>query len=224
MFISFEGVDGSGKSTQIDLLKINIEKIGYKCVVFKEPGTTLVGSKIRKILKDYKQVGELTTITELFLFAASRSELVDKKIKPNLTKDKTVIIVDRYIDSTLAYQGYGRGFDLDKINYINKIATQGIKPDITFLLDCSPYEGLTRISKSRKGSDSYANNGILFKGDTDKDRFESEGVEFYQAIRSGYLELAKLNSGRWIVINAELPQSIVASEIWDITQSRMGHN
>ena len=149
MFISFEGVDGSGKSTQIDLLKINIEKIGYKCVVFKEPGTTLVGSKIRKILKDYKQVGELTTITELFLFAASRSELVDKKIKPNLTKDKTVIIVDRYIDSTLAYQGYGRGFDLDKINYINKIATQGIKPDITFLLDCSPYEGLTRINKSR---------------------------------------------------------------------------
>ncbi|HIC84453.1 MAG TPA: dTMP kinase [Nitrososphaerales archaeon] len=224
MFISFEGVDGSGKSTQIDLLKINIEKIGYKCVVFKEPGTTLVGSKIRKILKDYKQVGELTTITELFLFAASRSELVDKKIKPNLTKDKTVIIVDRYIDSTLAYQGYGRGFDLDKINYINKIATQGIKPDITFLLDCSPYEGLTRINKSRKGSDSYANDGILFKGDTDKDRFESEGVEFYQAIRSGYLELAKLNSGRWIVINAELPQSIVASEIWDITQSRMGHN
>ena len=224
MFISFEGVDGSGKSTQIDLLKINIEKIGYKCVVFKEPGTTLVGSKIRKILKDYKQVGELTTITELFLFAASRSELVDKKIKPNLTKDKTVIIVDRYIDSTLAYQGYGRGFDLDKINYINKIATQGIKPDITFLLDCSPYEGLTRINKFRKGSDSYANDGILFKGDTDKDRFESEGVEFYQAIRSGYLELAKLNSGRWIVINAELPQSIVASEIWDITESRMGHN
>ena len=120
MFISIEGVDGSGKSTQIDLLKINIEKIGYKCVVFKEPGTTLVGSKIRKILKDYKQVGELTTITELFLFAASWSELVDKKIKPNLTKDKTVIIVDRYIDSTLAYQVYGKGVNKNLVDTIHK--------------------------------------------------------------------------------------------------------
>ena len=224
MFISFEGVDGSGKSTQIDLLKSNIEKSGFNCVVFKEPGTTLVGSKIRKILKDYKEVGELTSISELFLFAASRSELVDKKIKPILNNDKTVIIVDRYTDSTLAYQGYGRGFDLDKINYINHIATQGIEPDITFLLDCSAYEGLNRINKSRKGSSLDSADEILVESETGKDRFESEGIEFYQAIRSGYLELAKLHPDRWIVINAELAESIIESEIWDITESLISHN
>jgi dTMP kinase len=224
MFISFEGVDGSGKSTQIDLLKNNIEKSGFKCVVFKEPGTTLVGSKIRKILKDYKEVGELTSISELFLFAASRSELVDKKIKPILNNDKTVIIVDRYTDSTLAYQGYGRGFDLDKINYINNIATQGIEPDITFLLDCSAYEGLNRINKSRKGSSLDSADGILVEPEAGKDRFESEGIEFYQAIRSGYLELAKLYPDRWTVINAELAESIIESEIWDIIESLISRN
>ena len=144
MFISFEGVDGSGKSTQINLLKIEIEKKGFECVVLEEPGTTLVGIEIRKILKDYEKVGELSSITELFLFAASRSELVKKEIKPVLTKQRTVLIADRFIDSTLAYQGYGRGFDIDKINYINNIATQCIKPDITFLLDCSPSQDNSR--------------------------------------------------------------------------------
>ena len=137
MFISFEGVDGSGKSTQINLLKIEIERNGFECVLLEEPGTTLVGLEIRKILKDYEKVGELSSVTELFLFAASRSELVDKEIKPLLARREKVIIADRYIDSTLAYQGYGRGYDTDKINYINNIVTQGIKPDLTFLLDCS---------------------------------------------------------------------------------------
>ena len=135
MFISFEGVDGSGISTQINLLKIEIERNGFECVLLEEPGTTLVGLEIRKILKDYEKVGELSSITELFLFAASRSELVDKEIKPLLARREKVIIADRYIDSTLAYQGYGRGYDTDKINYINNIVTQGIKPDLTFLLD-----------------------------------------------------------------------------------------
>ena len=105
MFISFEGVDGSGKSTQINLLKIEIERNGFECVLLEEPGTTLVGLEIRKILKDYEKVGELSSITELFLFAASRSELVDKEIKPLLARREKVIIADRYIDSTLAYQG-----------------------------------------------------------------------------------------------------------------------
>ena len=133
MFISFEGVDGSGKSTQINLLKNEIERNGFECVLLEEPGTTLVGLEIRKILKDYEKVGELSSVTELFLFAASRSELVDKEIKPLLARREKVIIADRYIDSTLAYQGYGRGYDTDKINYINNIVTQGIKPDLTFL-------------------------------------------------------------------------------------------
>ena len=222
MFISFEGIDGSGKTTQINLLKIKIEENGLECVVLEEPGTTLVGSEIRKILKDYEKVGELTSATELFLFAASRAELVDKEIKPVLSKDKTVIIVDRFIDSTLAYQGYGRGFDIGSINYINDIATQGIKPDITFLLDCSPFEGISRINKSRKPS--ISNVGLSGKDTETKDRFESEGMDFYQSISSGYLELAKLDPERWRVINAELRESAIASEIWNITESWIAGN
>ncbi len=202
MFISFEGVDGSGKSTQINLLKIEIERNGFECVLLEEPGTTLVGLEIRKILKDYEKVGELSSVTELFLFAASRSELVDKEIKPLLARREKVIIADRYIDSTLAYQGYGRGYDTDKINYINNIVTQGIKPDLTFLLDCSPSQSISRIDKS--GS---------------KDRFESEGLDFYQAIRLGYLEIAKLEPERVKVIDAELPITDVASKIWKITKN-----
>ena len=202
MFISFEGVDGSGKSTQINLLKIEIERNGFECVLLEEPGTTLVGLEIRKILKDYEKVGELSSITELFLFAASRSELVDKEIKPLLARREKVIIADRYIDSTLAYQGYGRGYDTDKINYINNIVTQGIKPDLTFLLDCSPSQSISRIDKS--GS---------------KDRFESEGLDFYQAIRLGYLEIAKFEPERLKVIDAELPIPDVASKIWGITKN-----
>ena len=202
MFISFEGVDGSGKSTQINLLKIEIERNGFECVLLEEPGTTLVGLEIRKILKDYEKVGELSPVTELFLFAASRSELVDKEIKPLLARREKVIIADRYIDSTLAYQGYGRGYDTDKINYINNIVTQGIKPDLTFLLDCSPSQSISRIDKS--GS---------------KDRFESEGLDFYQAIRLGYLEIAKLEPERLKVIDAELPIPDVASKIWEITKN-----
>ena len=202
MFISFEGVDGSGKSTQINLLKIEIERNGFECVLLEEPGTTLVGLEIRKILKDYEKVGELSSVTELFLFAASRSELVDKEIKPLLARREKVIIADRYIDSTLAYQGYGRGYDTDKINYINNIVTQGIKPDLTFLLDCSPSQSISRIDKS--GS---------------KDRFESEGLDFYQAIRLGYLEIAKFEPERLKVIDAELPIPDVASKIWGITKN-----
>ena len=217
MFISFEGIDGSGKTTQINLLKIKIEENGLECVVLEEPGTTLVGSEIRRILKDYGKVGELTAATELFLFAASRSELVDKKVKPSLSKDKMVIIADRYIDSTLAYQGYGRGFDIGSINYINDIATDGIRPDITFLLDCSPFEGISRINKSRKPS--MPSKGLSDKDTGTKDRFESEGMDFYQSISSGYLELAKLEPERWRVVNAEQPQSTIASAIWDITGS-----
>ena len=202
MFISFECVDGSGISTQINLLKIEIERNGFECVLLEEPGTTLVGLEIRKILKDYEKVGELSSITELFLFAASRSELVDKEIKPLLARREKVIIADRYIDSTLAYQGYGRGYDTDKINYINNIVTQCIKPDLTFLLDCSPSQSISRIGKS--GS---------------KDRFESEGLDFYQAIRLGYLEIAKLEPERLKVIDAELPIPDVASKIWGITKN-----
>ena len=184
MFISFEGVDGSGKSTQINLLKIEIERNGFECVLLEEPGTTLVGLEIRKILKDYEKVGELSSITELFLFAASRSELVDKEIKPLLARREKVIIADRYIDSTLAYQGYGRGYDTDKINYINNIVTQGIKPDLTFVLKVSPKSAKLRLRKRKT-----------------KNRYDKFSNNFYKKVQNAFLKIAKLNKRKYIVVD-----------------------
>ena len=129
-FISFEGGEGTGKSTQIKILKGKIDSSNYKCLVIQEPGTTQLGNKLRNLLKKETPKEEsITYMSELLLFSAARSELVTKIIKPNLKKNNLIIIADRYVDSTTAYQGFGRNLDLSEIKLINNIATQMIYPD-----------------------------------------------------------------------------------------------
>lgn len=205
MFISFEGIDGSGKTTQIQLLKKRLENLGANVIVLREPGGTDFSEKIRELLLDKKY--SLNFETELLLFESARAYLTSQVIKPALEKG-TVVLTDRFYDSTVAYQGYGRGLDLDFINICNKFAVQGITPDITFYLHISWDTSLKRRAK-----------GI-------NDRIESSGEEFYQKVIEGFSDLSQQNSERVISISAEQEKEIIAEEIFtyvlaklDITQN-----
>tara|TARA_A100001015_G_scaffold155450_1_gene172517 strand:+ start:934 stop:1524 length:591 start_codon:yes stop_codon:yes gene_type:complete len=175
--ISFEGIEGVGKSTQIELLKKLLEKNSKSVEVFREPGSTLSGEKIRDILLDNKY--ELSSKTELLLMFSARSELVNKKIN-NSTAD--YLLLDRFFDASLAYQGYGRNLSIELINKLVDFIDCPI-PDLSFLIDISVEEGF-----ARKINDKI-------------DRIESSGNDFFNKVRNGYIEIAKNNEDRFIIIN-----------------------
>jgi dTMP kinase len=168
LFISFEGIDKSGKTTQISRLANYLKKKGYEVVKTCEPGGTELGKKIKEILLSSHY--EMNKTTELFLYLADRAEHVEKVIKPALSEGK-IVISDRFADATAAYQGYGRGINIDWIEKLNRIVTQGLSPDITFLLDINPFSARQR-SKTR-------------------DRMENEEIDFHRRVRQGYLLIAK---------------------------------
>ena len=183
MFINFEGIDKSGKSTQISLLVDYLKQKGYEVVQTCEPGGTRLGEKIERILLE-PSTKEISGISELFLYLADRAEHVEKIIKPALEKGK-IVISDRFADATIAYQGHGRELDIPWIEELNKRVTHGLSPDITFLLDISP-----NLAQKRSGSEG-------------KDRIENEKISFHQKVRQGYLKLAKRHAERIKVINGE---------------------
>ncbi len=183
MFISLEGIDKSGKSTQISLLVDYLKQKGYEVVQTCEPGGTRLGEKIERILLE-PSTKEISGISELFLYLADRAEHVEKIIKPALEKGK-IVISDRFADATIAYQGHGRKLDIPWIKELNKRVTHGLSPDITFLLDISP-----DLAQKRSGSEG-------------KDRIENEKTSFHQKVRQGYLKLAKRHPERIKVINGE---------------------
>ncbi len=183
MFINFEGIDKSGKSTQISLLVDYLKQKGYEVVQTCEPGGTRLGEKIERILLE-PSTKEISGISELFLYLADRAEHVEKIIKPALEKGK-IVISDRFADATIAYQGHGRELDIPWIEELNKRVTHGLSPDITFLLDISP-----NLAQKRSGSEG-------------KDRIENEKISFHQKVRQGYLKLAKRHPERIKVINGE---------------------
>ncbi len=203
LFITFEGVEGSGKTTQTELLKKYLESRGVEVLCVREPGGTAVGERIRSILLNSDGEG-LDPWAELFLYEASRAQLVKEVLRPALDRGKTVIC-DRFTDSTLAYQGYGRGLDLEGVVLINSYAAQGLVPDLTFLLSCPPETGLERALK-RIGEAA---------GDKE-DRFEREGLAFHRRVAGGFLEIARRESGRIRVIDARRPASVIHGEICDI--------
>lgn len=195
LFITFEGGEGSGKTLQARALYRRLTRSAVPVLLVHEPGGTSLGRKIRRWLK-WAEDTDISPLTELLMFNASRTQLVNEIIRPNLESGK-VIICDRYTDSTSAYQGYGRGLDLETIDAINDAATQGLKPSLTVLLDISVEEGLAR------------------KGSSEHDRFEQEDIVFHRRVREGYLRLSSSDPERWLVIDATLPKRRIAEIIWE---------
>jgi dTMP kinase len=201
-FITLEGPEGSGKSTQAKTLIRRLAGCGIEAVYTREPGGTAIGEAIRNILQ-HNQAGEAPCErTELLLFEASRNQLVEKVIRPHLEKGKWVIC-DRFIDSTTAYQGYGRGLPVEEIQAINRFSANGIVPDLTLLLDLDVATGFERITQR-----------YLALGES-ADRFEKEDRSFHERIREGYLKLAKEDPKRFRIINAAKKPAAVATAIWD---------
>ena len=198
--ITFEGIDGSGKSTQIQLLEAEFEKLGISYKTFREPGGTKLSEKIRAILLDKENI-ELYSNAESLLFAAARAQLTAEQIKPAITKGEFVIC-DRFTDSTIAYQGYGRGLNINNLELINTIATDGLIPDITFILDIDPQKATERLKT------------------VDPDRMEAAGIDFFKKIRQGYYQIREQNQSRCIVINGEKPQKDISKEIYHTIMER----
>jgi dTMP kinase len=194
LFVTFEGGEGCGKSTQSRLLSRRLTQLALSHVLIHEPGGTPLGERIRRLLKGTSEV-PISAEAELLLFNASRSQLVTDIIRPSLLQGK-IVICDRFTDSTLAYQSYGRGLDINKVRELNQFATGQLKPEIVFLLDVPPELGL-----SRKKSVMH-------------DRFEKEDLLFHQKVREGFLKLAAQDRSRWVVLNGTLPKSRIAGLIW----------
>lgn len=180
LFITLEGADGCGKTTQLNLLKEYLTSKGYEIVVTREPGGKGLGEKLREILLNYD--GEVSDRCEAFLYLADRAQNIDTIIKPAINSGK-IVLCDRHTDSSVAYQGYGREQNIDNINMLNELAVNGVHPDLTIVFDID-----TETSMARVGAE--------------KDRLESAGIEFHKRVRNGYLEIAKKNQQRIKVVDA----------------------
>ena len=189
-FITFEGGEGSGKSTQARALYRRLVGLNIPVLLTHEPGGTPLGRSLRRWLKNK---GHMDAATELLLFNASRAHLIAEVIRPALDQG-TVVICDRFAESTVAYQGYGRQLDLDLVRAVNNAATQGLKPDLIVFLDISVERGL-----ARKGP---------------RDRFEREDIAFHERVRAGYLEMAAADPQRWLVVDGRLPRTDIQRTVW----------
>jgi dTMP kinase len=189
--IAFEGVEGAGKSTQVEPLRQALEKAGSRVVTTREPGGTPVGEQVRSILLD--PASTLDPRTEALLFAAARAQLVEQVIRPALERGE-VVLCDRYVDSSLAYQGAGRGLGLEPVAAINRFATGGLVPDLVVLLRLDPVEGLARGRGSR-------------------DRMERQDLEFHRRVAQGFMDLATADPDRFAVVDAAAPTDQVAAEV-----------
>jgi dTMP kinase len=193
VFITFEGPDGSGKTTQIRLLAEYLNAKGYPVVMTREPGGTKISEDIRTIILDPENK-EMDDMTEALLYAAARAQHVAQLIKPSVEEGK-IVLSDRFMDSSIAYQGYGRELG-DKIRIINEYAVAGMHPDLTFFLDLSAEAGISRANKRQK-----------------LDRLEQESIAFHKKVYEGYLELSKIYSDRYVIIDASRSIEEISKDI-----------
>jgi len=209
LFITFEGVEGSGKTTQIRRLKRYLTQKGIPCKVTREPGGCPIGERIRKVLlnPDHR---EMTPLSELFLYEASRTQHVKEVIEP-LLKRGTVVLCDRFTDASIAYQGYGRKVDLSWVVRLNRLSSEGIQPDVTFLLDCPIDLGLKRANRRNRALNQEK-----------EDRFEREKVQFHRRVRGGYLSIAKKEPQRVRVIDTRQTEGRVFEKIRKIVDNLIG--
>lgn len=203
MLITFEGPEGSGKTTQAHLLAEYLRRRGYDVLLTREPGGTPIGDQIRAVLHDPTNA-DMTAWAEVLLYSASRAQLVAQVIRPALAEGK-MVISDRFYDSTLAYQGYGRGLDLAALQEITRLATGGLVPQLTLYLDIRPDQGLQR----------------RLSGGEEWNRLDRETLAFHQRVRAGYLELMALEPERWVMIDAARPVDEVQREIRLVVQAKI---
>ncbi len=195
IFITFEGPEGSGKSTQCRLLAEHLQSLGRRVLLTREPGGTEISQQVRQILMDLKNKS-MHPATEFLLFSAARAQLVREVIRPHLDKGE-IVICDRYRDSSLAYQGYGHGLPLDTIRAVNAFATDALTPDLTLLLDIDPERGIQR---------KQAHNA-------EWNRMDDYALAYHQRVRQGFLALAAAEPGRWRVLNADKPAEELQEEV-----------
>ena len=194
LLIVFEGGEGCGKSTQAKILSKKLYQQNIPAILIREPGSTALGNEIRELLKR-KQAYSISPEAEMFLFVASRVQLVSEVVRPALEEGK-VVICDRFFHSTLVYQGYGRQLNLSAVAAINGLATRNLEPELSILLDMPPEQGLARKQSP-------------------KDRFEMEDLSFHRRVREGYLKIATREPGRWLIIDATLPETEISGIIWE---------
>ena len=198
-FITFEGSEGCGKTTQIEALAKALEAQGKTVLITREPGGTLIGEKIRNLLQDPSHKKDISDMTELLLFSASRAELITSRIQPALSRGE-IVICDRFYDSTFVYQGLGRAIDMNIVEQLNQITVGTLKPDLTILLDLDAKIGIERAKSRQSG---------------ELDRIENESLAFFEAVRNGYLELAKKEPERFKTIDGLLSVDAIKKIIWD---------
>jgi dTMP kinase len=202
-FITFEGGEGTGKSSQLAVLRAALCAGGRAVVETQEPGGTTIGREIRGILLNPARTG-MTAVAELLLYEASRAQLVGEVIRPALARGE-VVLCDRFTDSTVAYQGYGRGLELDIIESLNRLVSGGLRPDCTFLLDLDPAAGLARVRQR-----------------TPEDRMEAEVLEFHRRVREGFLAIARREPDRVVVLDGTRPPGEIATRIRDRVTALLG--
>jgi len=211
-FITFEGIEGCGKTTQIRMLSEQLESLGYTVVMTREPGGCAISDKIRAILLDADNRG-MCSLTELFLYAAARSQHVSDVILPSLKAD-SIVLCDRFTDATIAYQSAGRGIDRATVDELNILACQSLSPDLTVLIDCDAAVGLGR-----------ARSRIEALSGPREERFELEALEFHQKVRAGYLALAAQEPQRFIVIDGSgTPEQVSGLIAEQVLQNRLRNN
>jgi dTMP kinase len=216
LFITFEGLEGSGKSTQARLLYERLQIRGYPVILTREPGGTRIGEMIRRILVDLKHT-EMAPTTETLLFSAARAQLISELIRPYLATGG-IVLCDRYSDSTYAYQGYGLGRDLDELHAITKAATGGLTPDLTLYLDLTAEEGLERkrlAARASRGEQlpitpTFSNNS---QPEPEWNRLDARDLEYHQRVATGFQELIQRDPQRWRKIDARLPVYEVAHRV-----------
>ena len=201
-FITFEGSEGSGKSTQADRLAVHFQRCGIPCILTREPGGTPIGETIRELLQFAPHNSSMTPETELLLFEASRSQLVRETIKPALERG-TCVIADRFFDSTTVYQGAARNLVSEMVERLNAFAVADCVPDITFVLDVDAATAEARMQKPRR-----------------PDRMEQEPADFYERVRRGYRDLAKREPNRVVLIDGSADPDEIENQIWKILSSR----
>ena len=201
-FITFEGGEGAGKSMQVEILASHLREVGYDITVTREPGGTRIGEQIRSITHNSENV-DLNAKAEAYLMAASRAQHVVETIMPALETNR-IVICDRFVDSSIVYQGYGRNLGADKIAALNEMAVNGATPDITFLLDIDPVVGAKRQQAKKN-----------------KDRLDMQQTDFYTRVRNGYQTLVKQNKKRFVVIDANQSIEKIATKVWQVVQKKI---